>query len=122
VSERQRIVEAFQKDPGVQVFLGGYRSAGVGITLTAASNFIGLDYPWTNADLRQSIDRLHRIGQEANSVNIYQLVAKGTIDEDMAEILDHKQDVFDAVIDGKIVERLAGTAMDAAVKRVLKNY
>ena len=122
VSERQGIVEAFQNDPGVQVFLGGYKSAGIGITLTAAANFIGLDYPWTNADLSQAIDRLHRIGQEANSVNIYQLSAIDTIDDDMKDILDHKQDIFDQVIDGKVSEKTKEKAMDKATQRILKNY
>lgn len=122
ISERRGIVEDFQIDKSVQVFLGGYKSAGVGITLTAASSFIGLDYPWTNADLSQAIDRLHRIGQAANSVNIYQLSATGTIDDDMKDILDHKQGIFDQVIDGKTSSRVSESAMDAAVKRVLKYH
>lgn len=122
IDERRDIVEAFQNDKKVQVFLGGYRSAGVGITLTAAQNFMGLDFPWTNADLRQAVDRLHRIGQEANSVNIYQLSAIGTIDNDMKDILDHKQDIFDQIIDGKVAEEVKAKAMDRATDRILKNY
>lgn len=122
VEDRKGIVEAFQNDKNVQVFLGGYRSAGVGITLTAASNFIGLDYPWTNADLQQATDRMHRIGQVANSVNIYQLNAIGTIDEDMKEILEYKQGIFDVIIDGKSAEEVKESAMDRATKSILKNY
>lgn len=122
VVERGEIVNKFQKDPNVQVFLGGIRSAGVGITLTAASNVIFLDYSWNPADHQQAQDRVHRPGQIAESVNIYQLVAMNTIDEDLKEILDNKQDIFDQVIDGKVGESMASDAMASAVKRVLKNY
>jgi SWI/SNF-related matrix-associated actin-dependent regulator 1 of chromatin subfamily A len=122
VGERGGIVDTFQRDKRVQVFLGGYKSAGVGITLTAAENFIGLDYPWNPADLQQSIDRLHRPGQKANAVNIYQLVATNTIAEDMKETLDKKQGIFDAIIDGKINENITKEAMESAINRVLRNH
>ena len=122
VADRQGIVESFQGDKNVQVFLGGYKSAGIGLTLTAASNFLGLDYPWNPADLSQSIDRLHRPGQKAESVNVYQITAKDTIDEDMKETLDRKQNIFDQVIDGKVEDKVASETMEKAVDRVLKNY
>lgn len=121
VDERGAIVSAFQSDKKVQIFLGGYKSAGTGITLTAAQNFIGIDFPWNPADLSQSIDRLHRPGQVANSVNIYQLVTLNTIDEDMKDILDHKQGIFDQVIDGKIAEK-GKDVMQAVIGRILKDY
>ena len=120
IPERQVVVEKFQNDKGVRVFLGGIRSAGVGITLTAASNVVFLDYSWNPADHQQAQDRVHRPGQTANSVNIYQLFAMNTIDEDLKDILDHKQGIFDAVIDGKVVEENKGNAMKAAIKRVMK--
>jgi len=122
VEERGDIVNLFQSNPNIKVFLGGYKSAGVGITLTAASSFIGLDFPWNPADLQQSIDRLHRPGQVAESVNIYQLSAMNTIDDDMKDILDHKQGIFDAVIDGKVGESVASEAMNKAISRVLRDY
>ena len=121
VDKRGDIVNSFQKDKNIQVFFGGYKSAGVGITLTAAQNFIGIDFPWNPADLQQSIDRLHRPGQVATNVNIYQLVAMGTVDEDMKDLLDTKQGIFDQVIEGKAIKK-AGEVMALAVDRVLKNY
>jgi SWI/SNF-related matrix-associated actin-dependent regulator 1 of chromatin subfamily A len=120
--ERGDIVEKFQEDKNIQVFLGGYKSAGLGITLTAAQNFMGIDYPWNPADLQQAIDRLHRPGAKTNSVNIYQLSALGTVDEDMAEILDKKQGIFDQVIEGRLAKDVASNAMESAVNRILKNY
>ena len=122
VNLRGDIVSSFQKDPKIKVFLGGYKSAGTGITLTAAQNFIGIDFPWNPADLQQSIDRLHRPGQVANNVNIYQLKAMGTVDEDMETLLDTKQGIFDMVIDGKKANINAGTAMKSALTRVANNY
>jgi SWI/SNF-related matrix-associated actin-dependent regulator 1 of chromatin subfamily A len=122
VEDRKEIVNQFKSNKKVQIFLGGYKSAGVGITLTEASNFIGMDYPWNPADLQQSIDRLHRPGQKANSVNIYQLSSIDTIDEDMKDTLDYKQGIFDQVIDGKIAKSVSSDAMAMAVDRVLKNY
>lgn len=122
VDERQGIVEAFQNDKNIQVFLGGYKSAGTGITLTAAQNFIGIDFPWNPADLQQSIDRLHRPGQIANTVNIYQLSAIGTIDDDMKDILDHKQGIFDQIIDGKIAMKVSENVMDTVIKRILRDH
>lgn len=120
VDERGEIVKQFQTNPKVKVFLGGYKSAGVGITLTAAQSFIGLDFPWNPADLQQAVDRLHRPGQIATSVNIYQIIAKDTIDDDMKDILDKKQGIFDQVIEGKAADDVKHSAMDAAVTRVLK--
>lgn len=105
VEERGEIVKAFQTDPNIKIFFGGYKSAGVGITLTAASNFVGIDFPWNPADLQQSIDRLHRPGQEASMVNIYQLVAGNTVDQKMQKILDRKSRIFDQVIDGQLAQK-----------------
>lgn len=122
IEDRRTIVETFQNDSSVPVFLGGIKSAGVGITLTAASNVIFLDYSWNPADHQQAQDRVHRPGQVAESVNIYQLSALNTIDDDLKEILDNKQNVFDKVIDGKVGEKMAKNAVASAVDRILKKY
>lgn len=121
VDDRQMVVEEFQTNKNVPVFLGGIKSAGVGITLTAASNVIFLDYSWNPADHQQAQDRVHRPGQTASNVNIYQLFAMNTIDEDLKEILESKQNIFDAVIDGKDTQKKGKEAMGAAITRVLKD-
>lgn len=99
--ERRDIIQKFQNDKSVQIFLGGMKSAGVGITLTAATNVLFIDYSWVPADHMQATDRIHRIGQTAESVNIYQLFSRGTIDEYMKEVLEKKQKLFDKLIDGE---------------------
>lgn len=121
IKEREAIVKAFQEDKKVKIFLGGYKSAGTGITLTAASNFLGIDDPWNPADRSQSIDRLHRPGTTATSVNIYRLHAIGTVAEDMKETLEKKQGIFDRVIDGKS-EEIVNDIIEVTTKRLLQKY
>lgn len=102
VKERGDIVNKFQNDGKIRVFLGGMLSAGVGITLTAASTVLFVDYDWVPANHLQAQDRLHRPGQEAEKVFIYQLYARGTIDAYMQKILQKKREIIDKLIDGSI--------------------
>ena len=99
MADRQRIVDIFQHNPEVRLFVGNMKAAGVGITLTAASTVVFLELPWTPGELDQAIDRLHRIGQKF-SVNVVFLLAKGSIVEKIARLLDTKRKILNAVMDG----------------------
>jgi len=101
--QKDEVKNRFQTDPDVHLFVGNIKAAGVGITLTASSNVAFLELPWTPGDLDQAADRCHRIGQKDN-VTVYYLLAKGTIEERMAKIIDHKRKVLTAVHDGIEVE------------------
>lgn len=103
VEERGEMVKKFQTDPNCKVFIGGIRSAGVGITLTAASNVIFLDLPWNPADLIQSEDRAHRVGSTYESLNIYTIISKDSIDKFMQKLLSNKQKIIDQILDGDII-------------------
>lgn len=97
--EKRHAVDSFQNKKGIRIFFGGMKSAGVGITLTASSNVVFMDYSWVPADHEQAAGRQHRIGNKAQSVNIYQLFAKGTIDSFMKDLLSKKSAVVNKLVD-----------------------
>jgi len=101
VTERGDIVRRFQEDPNIRIFFGGTKSAGTGITLTAASNVIILDQPWNPADLEQSENRAHRPGAEYESLNIYSIISRDSIDSFMKKLLARKQMIIDKIIEDK---------------------
>ncbi len=94
---RDAAVQAFQGDPDTRVFLGSVTAAGVGITLTAASDVIIAEQDWTPAILDQAEDRLHRIGQR-DSVTALHILAAGTVDEAIAALVERKRAVIDSVL------------------------
>lgn len=105
--ERADSVLAFQQDPQVRVILVGITAGGFGLTLTAARAVAFVQLPWTPGEISQCVDRIHRIGQDADSVMVFNLVAEGTIEEDMADMLISKGQVMDSVLDkGKQVNQL----------------
>ena len=88
-SERQALVQSFQEDPGVRLFVGNPAAAGTGFTLTAATYAIYETLTWRYDLYAQSQDRNHRIGQEA-PVTYLRLLATDTIDFVIAESLARK--------------------------------
>ena len=95
--------DQFQEDPNIQVFIGTWQKCGTGITLNSASYMIFLDTPWTNGVYEQAQDRIHRIGSK-NPVFIYNLIATGTFDERVLEIVEDKEALANYVIDDEITE------------------
>ena len=95
---------ALQTDPNTKVFVGTWQKCGTGITLTAASYMIFIDTPWTAADVGQASDRIYRIGTK-DSVFIYNLIARDTIDERVWELVNDKEALSDYIVDEKITEK-----------------
>lgn len=108
VGERGEIVNKFQTNSDTKIFFGGTLSAGVGITLTAASNIIFLDMPWRPGDIEQNENRAHRPGAEYESLNIYTIISRDSIDGFMKKVLQRKQEIIDQVIGGDEVESEEG--------------
>lgn len=96
---RQVSVDRFQNDPECLLFVGQIQSAGVGLTLTAASTVAFVELPWSPADCEQMEDRAHRFGQK-DSVNAYYLLAPDTIETDVTEMIDLKYRMQKKVSDG----------------------
>ena len=113
-AERQEIVDRFQTDPNLCYFAGTVGAAGVGITLTAAARVCFLDLPWTPGGKIQAEDRAHRIGQ-TQKVEVVNVLAKGTIDERMLEILREKEFIIAQAIDGKTRDEAASTSISEAL-------
>ena len=101
--DRQSAVDRFQSDEGQTVIACSLKAAGVGLTLTAASDVLFVEQGWTPADMDQASDRCHRIGQ-TDSVTAWNMIAAGTIDEDIAALIANKRMVVDAITDGVTVE------------------
>ena len=98
VKDRDDQVAHFQTDPVVQVFVGQIATAGLGITLTAASTmvFYSLDYSMSNFE--QAKARIHRVGQGEKCTYIY-LTAWGTVDEKVLKALREKADLARTLVD-----------------------
>lgn len=99
--EIENAKKQFQEDPATQVFIGTWQKCGTGITLTAASYLIFIDTPFTEAEFTQASDRIYRIGTK-ESVFIYNLVTRGTVDERVLELVTDKGALADYVVDDKI--------------------
>ena len=97
IEARQKAVDEFQENPTIQVFIGGIKSAGVGLTLTASSTVIFCELDWLPANISQAEDRCHRIGQK-DCVNVYHLVFDGSLDVKMAKTIIEKQRVIDGLV------------------------
>lgn len=93
----------FQSDNTCKVILGTTPALGTGYTLTAANTVIFIDEPWSKAIKDQAEDRCHRIGTKG-TVNIITLICKDTIDERIHQIIKHKGELSDRIVDGKAVQ------------------
>jgi len=100
-ADRQKNKNLFLNDPEYKIILGTIGALGTTHTLTSANNIIFYDEPWTSADRQQAVDRIHRISA-TQTCNIYTLLAKGTIDERVHEILYGKETVANYIVDNKL--------------------
>jgi SNF2 family DNA or RNA helicase len=92
-----------EKEAAVQAFEGAARillsteAGGEGRNLQFAHGLVNYDLPWNPMRIEQRIGRLSRVGQTRN-VHVFNLVAPGTIEETLLEVLDAKINMFELVI------------------------
>lgn len=99
--DREKHKEVFMNNPNYPVMIGTIGALGTSHTLTVARNIIFYDEPWNPTDREQCEDRIHRPGT-SSSVNIYTLVTKDTVDENVHNILSKKEGVANYITDGEL--------------------
>ena len=101
VDERIRMVDEFNENKDIKVFLISLKAGGTGLNLTGADMVIHYD-PWWNASAEnQATDRAYRIGQK-NNVQVYKLITKNSIEEKIYELQQRKSQLIDNVLDTKV--------------------
>lgn len=98
MEERGKIVEDFQTNPDTKVFVAQIQTAGLGITLHAASTAVFYSYDYNYANYAQALARIHRIGQRLPVTYIH-LVVDGSIDEKILAAMENKEDMAKTVVD-----------------------
>jgi SWI/SNF-related matrix-associated actin-dependent regulator of chromatin subfamily A-like protein 1 len=94
----------FQNNPKYRLAICNIEAAGLGIDLFAANSTLSLEYLWKPAPHDQFEARVHRIGQDASAVNAYYMIGVDTVMEIIAELIDEKRKVIDAIVDGRETE------------------
>lgn len=117
---KQKAIDKFQNDPDCKLIVVNIQSGGVGITLTAASNVLFIEFPWTAADCDQCECRSHRNGQKKVVVCTY-LLGKDTVDEKMYDIIQKERYNAGIVTGAKdnTEEKIINTAMDIYKDRLV---
>ena len=103
---RAAVLTRFAEEEHRRVLVLSLRAGGVGLNLTAASVVFHFDRWWTAAVEQQAEDRAHRMGQ-TRPVQVFAYVCGETVEERIAEIIAHKQTLFDLFVDGVETESLA---------------
>jgi SNF2 family DNA or RNA helicase len=99
VHRREEMVRRFEAGE-VPVFLLSLKAAGTGLNLTRAGDVVHVDRWWNPAVEEQATDRAYRIGQ-TRPVQVHRLIAEGTVEDRIAEMLRTKRELADAVLDGR---------------------
>jgi SNF2 family DNA or RNA helicase len=82
------------------------QAAKTGHTLTAAQDVLFVELPWTPADVDQTYSRCHRLGQKGSVMATY-MIANGTIDQEIFDLIDSKRSVVNAATEGTEINETA---------------
>jgi SNF2 family DNA or RNA helicase len=98
--DRAGVVERFQKNAGIPVFLISLKAGGVGLNLTGADTVVHFDPWWNPAVEDQATDRAHRIGQ-TRVVTSYKLITRDTVEEKILTLQSRKRELIQATVGGE---------------------
>ncbi|BDG60966.1 DEAD/DEAH box helicase [Caldinitratiruptor microaerophilus] len=98
--QRDELLRRFEEDHWPRVLLMSLKAGGVGLTLTRANHVYHLDHWWNPAAAEQAEDRVHRIGQH-RTVFVTGLLARDTIEERIAGLVEQKRRLLSAILDGE---------------------
>jgi superfamily II DNA or RNA helicase len=99
-TDRAGVVERFQTNAAIPVFLISLRAGGVGLNLTGADTVVHFDPWWNPAVEDQATDRAHRIGQ-TKVVTSYKLITRDTVEEKILTLQNRKREIIQATIGGE---------------------
>ena len=99
-TDRAKVVEKFQSNAAIPVFLISLKAGGVGLNLTGADTVIHFDPWWNPAVEDQATDRAHRIGQ-TKVVTSYKLITRDTVEEKILTLQNRKREIIQATIGGE---------------------
>ena len=100
VDERIELVDKFNEDSNIKVFLISLKAGGTGLNLTGADMVIHYDPWWNLSTENQATDRAYRIGQK-NNVQVYKLITKNSIEEKIYELQQKKANLADNMLSTK---------------------
>ena len=100
VDERIKLVDEFNSNSEIKVFLISLKAGGTGLNLTGADMVIHYDPWWNQSAENQATDRAYRIGQK-NNVQVYKLITSNSIEEKIYELQNKKAELIDNMLDTK---------------------
>lgn len=100
VGDRIKLVDEFNENPDIKVFLISLKAGGTGLNLIGADMVIHYDPWWNLSAENQATDRTYRIGQKKN-VQVYKLITKNSIEEKIYELQQKKAKLIDNMLSTK---------------------
>ncbi|MBQ2938294.1 MAG: SNF2 helicase associated domain-containing protein [Clostridia bacterium] len=97
IDERIELVDEFNQNDEIGVFLISLKAGGTGLNLTGADMVIHYDPWWNISAENQATDRAYRIGQK-NNVQVYKLITKDSIEEKIYELQQKKAELTDNML------------------------
>ena len=110
-TNRQQVIDEFNNDERIRLFLISLKAGGTGLNLTAADTVVIYDPWWNPAVEDQAIDRAHRIGQ-TKPISVYRLVTEDSIEQKVMVLKERKSKVNEALIGGAGVSTLELSRQD----------